>query len=221
MKHYFITGTDTDCGKTYVVCQLLDWINQQHQSTAQALKPVASGCYKREGRLVSEDVLQLQQHNHDPEQVISQWLYEPPISPHLAARKKGDDLTVKKIAQFCEGFSSYDHLLIEGAGGLFVPLNDKETWLDFLKKTGIPVILVVGIKLGCINHALLTDEVLRMHGISCFGWIANHLDASVLYPDEIIGTLMNKMTMPFLASVSYCGIINDIRRFPEMIDANL
>ena len=136
-----------------------------------------------------------------------------PISPHLAARKAGDELTVKKIAQFCDGFSNYDNLLIEGAGGLFVPLSDQETWLDFLKITGIPVILVVGIKLGCINHALLTDEVLRMHGIPCFGWIANHLDTNVLYPDGIIRTLMNKMTMQFLASGAYCGIISDIKRF--------
>lgn len=213
MKRYFITGTDTDCGKTYVVCQLLDFFNQRHHMTAQALKPVASGCFKQAGKLISEDVTQLQQHNHDLQQVVSHWLYEPPISPHLAARKAGDELSVKKIAKFCQGFSHYDHLLIEGAGGLFVPLNAEETWLDFLKITGIPVILVVGIKLGCINHALLTDEVLRMHGIPCFGWIANHLDANVLYPDEIISTLMNKMTMPFLATVPYCGIISNIKRF--------
>jgi dethiobiotin synthetase len=211
MKIYFITGTDTDSGKTYISCQLLDYFKQQNKR-ALALKPVASGCHEKDGLLQSEDVLNLQKHNLDPSLKINGWQFAPAISPHIAAKQVNCRLSLQDIADFCfdEQFSQVDYLLIEGAGGLMAPLNEEETWLDFLKLTQIPVILVVGMRLGCLNHALLTDAVLNYNQISCVGWIANCLDKEMLVRDENISTLAQKMHMPQLATVGYQGNLIDL-----------
>lgn len=196
MKRYFITGTDTDCGKTYVSCRLLDNFRQQGHR-AQALKPVASGG--------DDDVLRLQEHNYNPKLKICQWSYELPIAPHIAAQQAGEELSASKIAQFCDSkaFKDFDHLLIEGAGGLMVPLNEQETWLDFLKLAKIPVILVVGMRVGCINHALLTASELENHRIEVLGWIANQIDKDMLFFDENIAYLKQKMPMPLMMSIAF------------------
>ncbi|STX28925.1 dethiobiotin synthetase [Legionella beliardensis] len=201
MKQFFITGTDTDCGKTYVLGSLLNYLNQTYK--AQALKPLASGCDEINGQLISQDVIRLQRYNADPNLTINRWQYLPPISPHLAAQFAGEVITVDEIAQFCQQdvFTRFDYLLIEGAGGLLVPLNSQETWLDFLKLTRIPVILVVGMRLGCINHALLTDAVLKANQITCFGWVANYLDNNMLVVEENIATLEARMHMPLIGRV--------------------
>ncbi|MDP1603824.1 MAG: dethiobiotin synthase [Legionella sp.] len=205
---YFITGTDTDCGKTYVTGELSRHLNEHHRKTL-AIKPIASGCIAEGDQLISEDVTRLQAHNYTDQKQINGWRYKEPVSPHLAARKMGDKLSSLQIANFCEQdeFKEADVLLVEGAGGLLVPFNDDETWLDFLKLTKMPVILVVGMRLGCINHALLTDAVLKLNNIICKGWIANYLEESMLMADEIISTMSAKMHMPLIATVPYCGRI--------------
>jgi dethiobiotin synthetase len=210
MTTYFITGTDTDCGKTYVSCQLLDYFKRKNRQ-ALALKPVASGCLKTKGQLQSEDVLNLQKYNSDPSCKINQWQFAPPVSPHIAAKDSAIHLSVAEIAAFCSNkrFAKYDPLLIEGAGGLMVPLNDQETWVDFLELTQIPVIVVVGMKLGCINHALLSDAVLKERKIKTVGWIANCLDNTMLALEENIATLTSKMQMPLLAKLAYQGTLKD------------
>lgn len=208
MKQYFITGTDTDCGKTHVTCELLRHFNQGPQK-ALAIKPIASGCADEDGELISDDVTRLQAHNYTNHKQVNGWRYKEPVSPHLASRIKGDELSSSQIAHFCarEEFKDADVLLVEGAGGLLVPYNDTETWLDFLKLTKMPVILVVGMRLGCINHALLTDTVLKLNNITCKGWIANYLEESMLMVDEIVATMSAKMHMPLIAKVPYCGRI--------------
>jgi dethiobiotin synthetase len=202
MKRYFITGTDTDCGKTYVTCILLD-----HLKKAQAIKPIASGVIRRDDAWVNEDILYLQQHNLNPAQPINGWLYPEPIAPHLAAKRHGETLSASDVARFCdsESFSNYEHLLIEGAGGLMVPLNDKETWLDVIQLLAIPVLLVVGIRLGCINHALLTEAVLKQERIACAGWIANCLDKDMALVNETIDTLSSRLSSPLIATVAFGG----------------
>ncbi len=204
MKHYFITGTDTDCGKTYVTCRLLRAFQSQKQ-TAQALKPVASGSYWKDGTLSNGDVVALQKYNSNPSLSINQWIYELPIAPHIAALQVNERFTARLIAEFCESpiFSDFEHLLVEGAGGLMVPLNDEETWLDFLQITQMPVILVVGLRLGCINHALLTAGILEKYQIKTHGWVANHIDPNMLFVDETIDFLEKKMPMPLMLTVPY------------------
>jgi dethiobiotin synthetase len=208
MKRYFITGTDTDCGKTYVTTALADYF-----SNAAAIKPIASGCILIDDQLVSSDALQLQQQSHLSLDQINPWRFTLPISPHLAAKNEGVHLTVKEIADYCLNLqlTSVETLFIEGAGGLMVPLNDDETWIDFLKYTKIPVLLVVGMKLGCINHALLTEIALRVNKITCIGWIANCLDPEMLALAENIATLNSLLKLPLLATVPYSGTLRDVR----------
>jgi dethiobiotin synthetase len=216
MKAYFITGTDTNCGKTYVTCQFLDYFHEQQQQVL-ALKPVASGYLAHEEPSQCEDVLLLQQHNRKTSYAINGWQFKSPISPHLAAKEANTKLTINDIAKFCfnKQFASLDYLLIEGAGGLLVPLNDEETWLDFLKLTQIPVILVVGMRLGCLNHALLTDTVLKINRITCAGWLANCLAEDMLALSENIKTLAQKMHMPLLATIPYKGkLLKNSLHFP-------
>ena len=210
---YFITGTDTDCGKTYVTTQLLQWLHAQGK-TAQAIKPVASGCYKNEGELINPDIEQLQKYNGDSFKSIHQWLFEEPIAPHIAAQKKDIKISAKEIALFCRSFVSdgLDYLLIEGAGGLLVPLNDTETWVDVLtqdvlKPYGLSVIVVVGVTLGCINHALLTESYLLSHHLPCAGFILNEIDKDCLEKEAIKRTLTQKMNIPLISSIPYCGNI--------------
>ena len=204
MNRYFITGTDTGCGKTYVSCRLLDFFNSSG-SKAQALKPLASGGFWQNGQLLNEDVQALQQHNAKPEMNISGWSYDLPIAPHLAANHYGDKISAQAIADFCyqDTFCQFDQLLIEGAGGLMVPLNNDETWLDFLKIRPIPVILIVAMRLGCINHALLTASVLKAEGIECLGWVANILDPDMLFLSENMAYLKAKMPMSLMATFPY------------------
>lgn len=204
MKRYFIIGTDTDCGKTYVTCQLLDYLKERGQRVI-AIKPVASGCLEQDGELISEDVLKLQQHNGHVQQPLCPWRFKPPISPHLAAEAVGVPLSAAAIAEFCfdEAFADFDCQLIESAGGLMAPLNHQETWVDVLLHSKIPVILVVGMRLGCLNHALLTELALNRHQIKCVGWVANCLDEHMMALSGNIKTLSEKIQWPLLATVSY------------------
>jgi len=204
MKRYFITGTDTDCGKTYVTLSLLHYF-----SHSTAIKPIASGCMEQS---VSDDAQQLQKNSNLSLKQINPWRFKLPIAPHIAASYEGISLSLKEIADYCLDLplSGIDKLFIEGAGGLMVPLNDHETWLEFLKCTRIPVILVVGMKLGCINHALLTEAVLLANKIKCIGWIANCIDPKMLALSENIATLTHKLKSPLLTILPFAGEISHI-----------
>lgn len=210
MRRYFIIGTDTNCGKTYVTCQLLDYL-QKRDKRAIAIKPVASGCMEEDGELINEDVLHLQHYNGFPQKIISPWCFKSPVSPHLAAAEEGKVISAQRVAEFCydKSFDDTDYLLIESAGGLLSPLNSHETWLDVLSYSQIPVILVVGMKLGCLNHALLTTLALKTQGIECVGWIANCFDTDMLVLPENITTLTAKLNWPLLATINYKGQITE------------
>lgn len=207
MKRYFILGTDTGCGKTYVTSALLQAFKKNNHRI-HALKPVASGRVKHDGRWINEDIAQLSYHTAYKDLPLNAFSFQVPLSPHLAAHRENCSISVAAVADFClqPCFSALDYLLIEGAGGLLVPLNAKETWLDFLKLSHIPVILVVGMRLGCLNHALLTATVLKSHGIACHGWIANRLDCSFLAFDDNKATLDHHLAMPWLGTVGYRGV---------------
>lgn len=204
MKSYFILGTDTDCGKTYVTSQLLRFFNEKNQKSL-AIKPVASGCIVRNNELVSEDAIYLSKYQHDQGLQINPWRFQLPISPHLAAKAEGQHLAIDALVNYCRSpnWNTWDYLFIEGAGGLMVPLNEHETWIDFLIQSQIPIILVVGMRLGCINHALLTALAIKAHGLVCKGWIANCIDKDMLMLPENINTLTNKLECPLLTTIPY------------------
>ncbi len=206
MKSYFIIGTDTDCGKTHVTCELVRYLQSQNKKVL-ALKPVASGCIERAGTWVSGDAERLAavQKNSFLLSDICPWSMQLPVSPHLAAKAENLKLSAQEIVKFCQAHLQQDHdyVLIEGAGGLMVPLNDEETWIDVLIQSQIEVILVVGMRLGCINHALLTIEALNKYQITCCGWIANCLDPQMMMLPENMQTLMEKITQPCLGIVNF------------------
>ena len=199
-KRYFITGTDTDAGKTYVTCKFMnDLISNNYK--AIAIKPIASGCVEYGGVIKSHDEILLQTANQNSNINISGWRFMPAIAPHIAAQQENINISITELADFCDDFKvpEYDTVLIEGAGGLMVPLNqNKQTWVDFLIYTQIPVILVVGIKLGCINHALLTTCALNTHSIKLAGWVANVMDPNMPALQENIDTLKSYIQAPLI-----------------------
>lgn len=183
MKKFFITGTDTGIGKTYVSCALLHYMKHQGFTTL-GIKPLATGCERTKSGLRNADALQLQEAStlKLPYEIINPVCFADPIAPSIAAEQAGVTLNAKTLFHHCQPAlaQSVDFLLIEGIGGWRVPLNHQTSMADFVKMLKIPVILVVGMKLGCLNHALLTWEIMRMDKIPVFGWVANCLDNNTM-----------------------------------------
>lgn len=193
-KRFFITGTDTAVGKTYIARKLLTMFNQQGLSTV-ACKPVASDSAITVEGLRNEDALCLQQAASVklPYHQVNPLAFKPPIAPHIAAQQIGEKLTVKKLISACQPALDYkaDVLIVEGFGGWYAPLNGQETMADFVKALDLSVILVVAIRLGCLNHALLTHRTILNDGINFAGWIANRIDDNMLVVEENVKTLLN------------------------------
>ncbi len=208
MKSFFITGTDTDSGKTYVTCQLLKFLKAKHYQV-EALKPVASGCIYQNGLLQSGDAMALAEHSELSLDDINPWSFPEPVSPHIAAEKAGIELRVEELSDYChmDRWQQLDVLLVEGAGGIAVPLNSKNSWVDFLKYRPFPSIIVVGIKLGCINHAILTESMLLQHHLPVAGWIANFGTQSnqLELAEKTLETLKNQLSSPMLGRVDFKG----------------
>lgn len=209
VKYYFVTGTDTDVGKTYVTVGLLKLFKNQGFSTV-GIKPVASGCDDLSNGLRNNDVLLLQNHAtvQLPYELINPIAFKMPIAPHIAASKSNISLTAEILVSGCQAAlsESSEIVIIEGAGGWYAPLNINQTMADFVKQLGLEVILVVGIRLGCLNHALLTYQAILNDKITLKGWIANCIDSKMDFIDENIQTLSNKIKAPFLGKVPFGGL---------------
>ncbi len=200
---YFITGTDTNAGKTWATIALMRYF-KLHGKTVVGMKPVASGCLFHDGQLKNEDALLIQDNasvkiDYD---LINPYAYELPVSPHIA----GINNPVK-LATIVEHFNTLKSLaeivLVEGAGGWYAPLNDYEDISDLAKALAIPVIIVVAIRLGCINHAKLTWQAIQHSGIPCAGWIAMCADHDMLKRDENIQTIKMALNVPLLGVLPY------------------
>lgn len=202
----FIAGTDTGVGKTYISVGLIKAFHRLGYSTL-GIKPVASGCRKQNEKFFNEDALALQQASSIqlPYKHINPFAFKEPISPHLAAEKAGTHLTVRAIKeqiQFAYSKAA-DFCLIEGAGGWYTPINQNETLADFVIQEKIPVLLVVGMRLGCLNHAMLTYQAMKHDGVNVLAWVANCIDENMLYCDENMETLKAKLPVCFLGKVHY------------------
>ena len=200
----FITGTDTDVGKTVVACGFLAAANQQGLRTA-AIKPVAAGCEVTEQGMTNSDALQLQaaaSHKLSYQQ-INPVALEPAIAPHIAAAEAGVRMSASRLVGYCRGVSllPVDMVIIEGAGGWRVPINSRETLADVAQELECAVIVVVGMRLGCLNHALLTIEAIRRDGLQIAGWVANILDTEMPRLQENIDTLKQSINEPCLGIV--------------------
>lgn len=204
MQTIFITGTDTECGKTYVTLKLLEFFKQKGKRVL-AIKPVACGGILKNNIILNEDEELLKKaQNIDID--LSCYKYLMPVSPNIAAELENANISLDVIVKFCEKFSSLvDVLLVEGAGGLLVPLNHEQTWLDFIKKNDMQTILVIGMRLGCLNHGLLTEALLRQNKINTVGWIANCIDKNMLELSRNISTLQANLSIPFIGTVKYNG----------------
>ena len=203
-KIFFVTGTDTDIGKTVVAAGLLQAGNQQGLRTA-ACKPVAAGCEDQGAGPQNEDALKLQaaaSYSLSYQQVNPVAL-DLPMAPHIAAQEQGKMLSASRLSGFCRGtmLLPIDMLVIEGAGGWRVPLNNRETMAEIPKQLNAEVILVVGVRLGCINHALLTAQAIRSDGLKIAGWVANTMDANMLRLQENIDTLKKMFPEPCLGTI--------------------
>ncbi len=200
-KTYFVTGTDTEVGKTAISCALLAAAAERGLRTA-AVKPVAAGC-DSEGR--NEDALQLLEvmtEQLDYEQVNPVALTEA-IAPHIAAEHEGRHLQASRLAGLCRGvmLGGADLVLVEGAGGWRVPLGPRETLADLAVQLQAEVILVVGMRLGCINHALLTAEAVQRDGLRLAGWVANQPGERMNCHSENLDTLRHLLPAPCLGEV--------------------
>ncbi len=202
-KTWFVTGTDTGVGKTAVSCALLLAAAHAGLRTA-AVKPVAAGCDSA-GR--NEDALLLQDCMTAPldyEQINPVALPDA-IAPHLAAEFAGKRLQAGRLAGMCRGvmLGDTDFVLIEGAGGWRVPISPRETLADLARELGVGVILVVGMRLGCINHALLTAEAIRRDGLPLVAWVANQCGPRMARHEENVATLQRLLGAPLLGDVPY------------------
>jgi len=206
-KRFFITGTDTEVGKTFITCALLAKAASAGFTTA-ALKPVAAGCELHDGEWKNSDALLLQSHASLPlpYQTVNPVALKQPIAPHIAAAQEGKTLQVSRLEGFVRGamMTPADLWLVEGAGGWMVPLNPRESLADLAQTLGFPVIVVVAMRLGCINHALLTVAAIRQSGLPVAGWVANCISEDVLVLEENIATLKALIAAPLLGVVPRC-----------------
>lgn len=204
-KAYFITGTDTGVGKTLVSQGLIAAFIAKGYKTA-AMKPIASGCHETQHGLRNEDALRLQQSaniRHDYEQ-INPYAFMPPISPNIAARQVGTVIDLKRIDQARHEIARQsDMVIVEGVGGWSVPISEAQTTADLAVALKMPVILVVGMRLGCLNHALLTYDAIQRSGLKLSAWVANCIDPEMECVHENIDTLKGFFNIPFLGMIPH------------------
>jgi dethiobiotin synthetase len=201
----FVTGTDTGVGKTVVSVALMRLLQGAGLKVA-GMKPVATGACWLDGRLVNEDALLLQANASirvDYNQV-NPFVFELPVAPHIAARKAGVEIDFRRIRQVYEELVKvFDYVVVEGVGGWEVPLNGQQRVADLVRVLDLPVLLVAGLRLGCLNHALLTRRAIEHAGTRCLGWIANCVEPDFLMSAENIQTLENSLDWPLLATVPF------------------
>lgn len=198
MKRWFITGTDTEIGKTRVASALIRQLVAEGHRVA-GMKPVASGCVISDEGLRNDDALSLIAASNVvlPYEVVNPFAYEPAIAPHIAAREAGQLIDISRISDLAMTIEA-DYLIIEGVGGWCVPLGENTMLAELAKATADEVIIVVGMRLGCINHGLLTAARIQEDGLILKGWIANHIDPDMHVQSENIATLQALMPCPLL-----------------------
>ncbi len=202
---YFITGTDTGIGKTRASVALLEYFKAQGK-TVVGMKPIASGCEKTPAGLRNEDAVLLQQYSNIklPYDSINPFAFELPVSPHIAAEKAGCRIDLATILTAYKKLeNTADVVIVEGVGGWLVPLNASDDVADLAVTLNLPVIIVVGMRLGCINQARLTFAAIKQSGVECVGWIASCVEKDMLMLAENIATLESNSEYPLLAVLPY------------------
>lgn len=216
MSGFFITGTDTEIGKTLVSSLLIE-IFVDESFKVVGMKPIASGAKIIDGALKNDDALSLMQaSNVDVDyQFINPYVFESAISPHIAAQEAGVEITCNVIkSNFEQLEKKSDVVIVEGVGGWHAPLSSHTTVADLAEELHLPVILVVGLRLGCLNHALLTAQAIRQSGLPIAGWVANHVTKDFSSAEENISTLKHFLNdFSFLGSIPYQTNLNN--KYPK------
>jgi len=205
MISYFVTGTDTGVGKTFVSAALLHTLAARHPRVV-GMKPVAAGVVRHGDGWASEDALALRAAStcEVPTELDNPTLLPDPLSPHIAAERAGVRIDIDHLVScYRELARRADAVVVEGAGGFHVPLSDSSTGADLAQALALPVVLVVGLRLGCLNHALLTAEAIRARGLTLAGWVANRIDPAMQAPQENIAWLQRQLAAPLLADIAY------------------
>jgi len=208
-KGLFITGTDTAVGKTYVTQRILEQLTSQSISCV-GMKPVASGAVKTSDGLRNDDALKLQHASSiaAPYELINPYCFEPAIAPHLAAQQAGVVINASVIFDAFKKLSLLaDVVIVEGVGGWFVPLNTEAgqslTVATLAMQLHLPIVLVVGLRIGCLNHALLTHYTIYRQQCEMAGWIANDIDNELLFAQQQIDLLQDQISAPLLAHLPW------------------
>lgn len=204
-KRYFVTGTDTEVGKTVASCALLQAATQRGYRTA-GFKPVASGSERTPDGIRNGDALALQRNSSVAlaYEQVNPYVFEEPTSPHILSAEQGVPLDFTAMSHGLREIERQaDWVLVEGAGGWFTPLSEQHTFADWVEAERLPVILVVGVKLGCINHAVLTAQAVQQAGLRLAGWIANDVVAPGKRHPEYLATLKRMLPAPFLGEIPW------------------
>lgn len=197
---WFVAGTDTEVGKTFVACALLHALRKRGYS-AIGMKPVAAGTDEH-GRNDDVEALLAAASVKAPREHVNPYLFAPAIAPHIAAAEEKRVIDIERIAQsFAALRPLADALVVEGVGGFCVPLGATIDAADLAQRLALPVILVVGMRLGCINHALLTEQAIAARGLRLAGWIANRIDPQMARFDENLESLKERLAAPLLAVI--------------------
>ncbi len=202
---WFVTGTDTGVGKTSVALALLTALERKGRK-AVGMKPIASGCRKTAAGLRCDDAERLQAASSVTAEYvdINPYAFADPVAPHLAATAEGIVIRIEKIQTHFDRLQRLaPWVVVEGAGGWRVPLNDAHTMADLAKVLNLPVVLVVGIRLGCLNHALLTAAAIQADGVRLAGWVANQIESGLALFEENVATLRVRFDAPLLGVFPY------------------
>ncbi len=198
---YYVTGTGTGVGKTLVSCALLHAFAARGQ-IVMGMKPVAAGC--ENGKWMDVESLVAASAAVVSREQVNPYALTPAIAPHIAAEQSGINIDTGII---CKAFAQLteiaDLVIVEGAGGFLVPLNEHQDGADMARALNLPIILVVGMQLGCLNHALLTARVVRATGLQLAGWVANRIDPKMIAFDENVLALARRLDCPLLGVLPF------------------
>jgi len=202
-RGFFVTGTDTGVGKTLVACGLLSALARSGKSVV-GMKPVAAGSVA--GRWADVEALSGASNVRAEPRLINPYAFDPAIAPHVAAKLAGVEIEIEVIAHAGETLSRLaDCIVVEGIGGFLVPLNARQTGADLAIRLGLPVVLVVGMRLGCLNHALLTRWQIEHSRLRCAGWVANCILPEMPHLKDNIDALSERLNCPLIGVVPFCS----------------
>ncbi|MBD2791604.1 dethiobiotin synthase [Xenorhabdus szentirmaii] len=211
INKYFLTGTDTEVGKTVVSCALLQAANKKGHKTA-GYKPVASGSEMTAEGIRNGDALALQRNSTVPltYQEVNPLAFVEPTSPHIVSAELNRPIDFRVLSEGLTALAEKsDWILVEGAGGWYTPLSEKTTFADWVVQEKLPVILTVGIKLGCINHAVLTAKAVQHAGLKLVGWVANEVEPAGKRQAEYLETLTRMLPAPLLGVIPHLQALHD------------